>query len=155
MEMKRFPNLGDPPFSESNLEVAKKELLEVFPNAVFLVESLDLEVYKPGSQAHKLAESGIRIPVGPEDIIVRTFFKFKTANIHGWEFRRNWYYWCANTSSNPIPENLAKPLNDRLGAYVRVEGFCGGKDVDGPVYSYHIDSVEALSELAKVIMCSR
>lgn len=145
-----FPNLGDPPFNESNLKIAQEEILAVFPNVKFDIKSEEHSVYKPGTKAHKLAKCGVFIPVEPEDTIVQTFYDF-TVEAYNWEFSRSWRYWCARTNSNPIPEDLAKALNDNFGAYIRVDGFAGGTNVTGPVYSYHIDTSGGLLDLSNII----
>lgn len=129
-----LPNLGDPPFEDRDFKIAKSELLEVYPAAAIKnVEEFEKTFYRDH-----------------ETIVVKTY-KFE-AEILGWDFHRNWYYWGARTANNPIPAYEARFLNKRFGQEVRVDGFSGGKEVTGPVYSYNIDTYYGLLALIKLIM---
>lgn len=75
-------------------------------------------------------------------------------NLHGWTFRRAWYYWIA---SGPILSNeYAMPLHESHGKSVRVSGHCGCPSPeewcgDRGVGLYHVDNQEGLKALADTI----
>ena len=148
----RFPVLGDGPFSEEGMRIAMAELLEAFPEAVFTVSAEKRNVYKEGTQAHKMASSGIHIPgmVGSDDIEERPFYHL-SATALGWTFSRAWYYWRADTVGG-IPLKEAKAFNEKWGRQVRADGHAGGKDaLVHFVNSYHVDTLEGLKTLAALI----
>ena len=75
-----------------------------------------------------------------------------TGMIHGWHFRRAWYYWVATaTPGAQLSAEKARRLNERWKEEVRVDGYAGGQDVEGPVGCYHVDTVEGLSALVEYI----
>jgi hypothetical protein len=78
------------------------------------------------------------------------------------KFRRAWVYWCV---SGKMSEEHARAINlapreptDRdskysggehtWGSVIRVDGFAGGRDVDGSVDSWHIDTEDGLAFFA-------
>lgn len=66
-------------------------------------------------------------------------------------FIRAWYYWQV-TSSEPLPKEPARQLNDRCGDVVRVDGCAGGKTVDDSgVASWHVDTDMGLSLLVNTL----
>lgn len=74
--------------------------------------------------------------------------------LHGWQFKRNWYYWVCTGPGIPVEE--AEELNNRLGEVVRVDGFAGGLDPREHFKglacgAYHVDTPEGLKALADVI----
>ena len=74
--------------------------------------------------------------------------------LHGWQFRRNWYYWVAEGPG--IEAEVAKVLNDQFGEVVRVDCYAGGRC---PIQyykglacgCYHVDTPEGLKALADTI----
>lgn len=74
--------------------------------------------------------------------------------LHGWTFKRNWYYWVAEGPGLEI--TVAKALNDQFGNVVRVDGYAGGQC---PIQRfkglscglYHVDTPEGLKALADTI----
>lgn len=75
-------------------------------------------------------------------------------SLHGWTFKRAWYYWMAEGPGIPI--QYAMPLHEAHGTSVRVEGHCGCPSPleyckGFPVTSYHIDNQDGLNALAEVI----
>jgi hypothetical protein len=152
---KPFPTLGDPPFRLERLTIAKSELLEAFPEATFdIIKSQTIEVYREGSEPHRLARMGISFGVQAKEEDIENITVFDAlGHSHGWAFRRAWYYWvCTTDENNAIPETTAQELNKVWGEQVRAEGFAGGiSDLHGPMSSYHVDTLEGLKALAKVI----
>lgn len=84
-----------------------------------------------------------------------------TGELHGWIFRRAWYYWVAKGPGLPL--EYASPLHRLFGTEVRVEGHCGcpspeewngldgARKSDGSVALYHVDTQEGLAVLAATI----
>lgn len=75
-------------------------------------------------------------------------------SLHGWGFRRTWYYWIAE--GRGIPPDDAMSLHADHGTSVRVEGHCGCPSPleychGFAVNSYHVDNAEGLAALAKMI----
>ena len=66
----------------------------------------------------------------------------------GWELQRLWYYWSARSDAG-MPESKARKLNKKWFGVVRVDGYAGGKNVEGVVQSYHIDTPEGLAAFAR------
>ena len=74
-------------------------------------------------------------------------------NLHGWGFRRAWYYWVATGPG--IPCDVAMELWDRH-KDVRVDGHCGSSSPlewfkGFSVGHYHVDTLEGLIALADTI----
>lgn len=97
---------------------------------------------------------------GPEymaDLFRRTSGEVKTSVIgvlHGWEFRRAWYYWMC--SGPGIEIAAAERLQEQHGKSVRASGDCACR---GPRFwfkglacgSYHVDDADGLKALADTI----
>ena len=74
--------------------------------------------------------------------------------LHGWEFKRAWYYWVCNGPGIPLKE--ATQLHEVHGQVVRVAGHGG---CPSPlewykglgVGNYHVDTQEGLNALATTI----
>lgn len=107
--------------------------------------------------ALELNTAGIEVFAMPEYMRERMGGECCTVNmgtLHGWEFRRAWYYWMVNGPGIPI--QYAMPLHEQHGKSVRVDGNCGCpsplEHCNGfPVNSYHVDNQEGLNALAEVI----
>lgn len=92
-----------------------------------------------------------------KDMIRKNSGEVKTSIIgvlHGWEFKRAWYYWIC--SGPGIPLEYAQLLHDQHGKYVRVDGDAGCVDPKTRFKglacgSYHVDSPEGLKALADTI----
>ena len=74
--------------------------------------------------------------------------------LHGWEFRRAWYYWIANGPG--IEVDAAERLHATHGKTVRVAGHCGCPSPREwfkglACGSYHVDDSEGLRALADCI----
>lgn len=74
--------------------------------------------------------------------------------LHGWGFRRAWYYWVAKGPG--IPPAIAEELHRTHGRAVRVDGHCGCPSplewLHGfAVGLYHVDTPEALKALADTL----
>ncbi len=97
----------------------------------------------------------------PQDYLADTFRKasgeVKTSvigTLHGWEFKRAWYYWMC--SGPGIEIAAAERLQEQHGNDVRASGDCARR---GPRFwfkglacgSYHVDSPEGLKALADTI----
>ena len=91
------------------------------------------------------------------DMLRRNSGEVKTSVIgclHGWEFKRAWYYW---TASGPgIDVETAEALHATHGRVVRVDGHCGYPSprewYKGLACGhYHVDSPEGLKALADTI----
>ena len=150
-----FKRLGDPPFSEDGKDCAINELkIAGFPRGSYELTSKEVEVYKKDSEAHKLAQMGIHIPSVDKKSETEwvTLYSIK-ANIHGWKFRRAWYYWVAEGDEFEIPKDAAEDFNaiEENKNEVRVDGYAGGKSVNGPVSFYHIDTQRGLNEFIKFL----
>jgi len=153
--LKGFPTLGDPPFDMEHRDLAINELYAAgFPKGCEILTMHRREVYKKYSEPYKLAQAGIHIPgnVKPGDIETALLFDVE-AHMHGWEFYRAWYYWVARTKTIGylIPEDVAKKLNKKFRSEIRVAGYAGGMDVNGPVESYHIDTPRGLKAFVKLL----
>lgn len=75
-------------------------------------------------------------------------------SLHGWGFRRAWYYWVADGPG--IPPVYANELHEKHGKDVRVDGHCGCPSPQEwfkgfAVGMYHVDTQEGLNALADVI----
>lgn len=107
-------------------------------------------MFKKGAKAH--ASVGVYVPseIGPDATEVISVYTV-LGRAYGWKFRRAWYYWVCTTNNWPVPEDTARSFNETWGKQVRVEGFAGDQDVSGPVDSYHVDTVEGLNALAKML----
>lgn len=74
--------------------------------------------------------------------------------LHGWEFKRAWYYWVAKGPGVEIA--VAEKLQEQFGTSLRVDGYAGGQDPRErfkglAVGCYHVDTPEALKALADAI----
>lgn len=74
--------------------------------------------------------------------------------LHGWEFKRSWYYWSAKGPG--IELAAAERLHASHGQEVRVAGHCGCPSPREwfkglACGSYHVDSAEGLKALADTI----
>lgn len=75
-------------------------------------------------------------------------------DLHGWTFRRNWYYWVCKGPGIELAE--AEKLHATHGQSVRVNGHC---DCPSPrkwfkglaCDHYHVDNQEGLNALAQTI----
>lgn len=151
--LKGFPNLGDPPFPSERKDIALAELLEAgLPRGSSSFTTKEIEIYKPDSEAGKLARSGISFPgaCARSETMWITVHGVEAAAF-GWKFRRAWYYWVVSTERHPVPLALATKLNDQHGAYVRTDGYAGGKIPKGDVDSYHVDTPAGLKVLVEVL----
>lgn len=80
-----------------------------------------------------------------------------TGALYGWTFRRQWYYWVAETREGyGIPRAEAEALNARWFDVVRVAGMGSGAQVEkwlrrGTINSYHIDTPAGLRAFAKLL----
>lgn len=150
-----FPVLGDPPFRLDLAEIAKDELRKVIADAdLDLVdcEQQTRRVFREGSRGHQMSRAGIcAFYEGQENDIEEVQVASVGAKAHGWEFRRAWYYWVCQTSTNPIPRTEAEKLNAKWGDQVRFDGYSGGKNPNGPGTAYHVDTLEGLQALLDVI----
>jgi len=75
-------------------------------------------------------------------------------SLHGWGFRRDWYYWVAEGPG--IPLEAAEALHATHGQQVRVMGHCGCPSPREYLHgfacgTYHVDSPEGLKVLADTI----
>jgi hypothetical protein len=97
---------------------------------------------------------------GPDylaDMLRRNSGEVKTSVIgclHGWEFKRAWYYWIAKGPG--IEVDAAERLHAEHGRTVRVEGHCGcpspRERFNGLACgSYHVDDAAGLKALADTI----
>lgn len=153
--LKGFPTLGDPPFPAKCKDMAVAELRDAgFPRGSEKITMQEVEMYKEGSEAARIAASGIHFPgMGKDSDIEWVTVYCVEAALHGWKFRRAWYYWVAYTedSSHAIPEEVAEELNKTFRKEVRVEGFAGGQNVRGNVAAYHIDTPRGFAELIRLL----
>ncbi len=74
--------------------------------------------------------------------------------LHGWEFKRGWYYWIAKGPG--IEVAAAEKLHSTHGTEVRVAGHCGCPSPREwykglAVGSYHVDTPAGLKALASTI----
>ena len=74
--------------------------------------------------------------------------------LHGWQFKRAWYYWVA--SGPGIEVEAAERLHATHGQSVRVDGHCGCPSPREwfkglACGSYHVDDAEGLRALADCI----
>jgi hypothetical protein len=152
---KGLPVLGDPPFSAEAAETAKTELSMAIQDALFDVKEETRRVFKKGSKGDRMGRMGISAPYDGmnDDIEEVTLYRIE-ARALGWRFYRAWYYWSCSTDQRPIPEVAARAMNDEWGQQIRVDGFAGGTSVDGPVSSYHVDTLAGLLRLVKEIQAS-
>lgn len=149
----RFPNLGDPPFPKSEFCTVRDELLAAFPDARIDWHEYKVRAIKPGTEAHRMASCGVHLPgmIKPEDVYDAPVFRL-VGYAHGWRFYRAWYYWCAHDcGANAVRREVAEEFNREWREQVRVDGFAGGKDVQGDVDGYHVDTVEGLAALAALL----
>ena len=91
------------------------------------------------------------------DLLRRGSGEVKTSVVgvlHGWEFKRAWYYWMA--SGPGIEVEVAERLHAAHGQTVRVAGHCGCPSPREwfkglACGSYHVDDAEGLRALADCI----
>jgi len=150
--LKKLPVLGDPPFKEPHAKEAVSELKALLPEAKFTGEVRTQKHWKEGTKGWKNARVGLSMwyegaENDTEEVKVRTV----EATALGWKFSRAWYYWVCNTYEKPIPAAAAKAFNDKWGDQVRFNGYAGGTDADGPGKSYHVDTLDGLLALVKLI----
>jgi len=74
--------------------------------------------------------------------------------VHGWSFKRAWYYWVAEGPG--LPPRYANTLHETHGKAVRVEGHCGCPSPleyrkGFAVGMYHVDTQEGLKALADML----
>lgn len=168
---KRFPNLGDPPFTVHRALVAQDELFaacEGVPAAAISWRSQEVQktVWKKDTEGYKLASSEIYLPGrdNARDQEVRTLVEIE-AHVLDWSFSRLWYYWAASTgrecncskctwhlkARRPIPLEEAKAFNKQWFSEVRVQGYAGGTYPEQDVDCYHIDTVEGLRAFVELL----
>jgi hypothetical protein len=75
-------------------------------------------------------------------------------SLHGWGFRRAWYYWVADGPG--IPLEAAERLHETHGQQVRVNGHCGCPSPREYLHGfacgkYHVDGPDGLKALADTI----
>lgn len=102
----------------------------------------------------ELNAAGIKVEKYPE--CMRSRDEVKTVvvgTLHGWMFRRAWYYWVAEGPGLPL--DFAIKLHRKHGKDVRVDGHCG---CPTPFYCggtavnlYHVDTPDGLVALAQEI----
>ena len=147
-----FEILGDPPFRMEVAEQAMAELRSVLPEAVFETKTETRSVYKDASRGDEMARCGIRIHYEGEEADIETItVQSVRATALGWTFRRAWYYWACSTKDKPVPEEMARSMNEKWGEQVRVDGFSGGRDAIGDVFSYHVDTKDGLAALVTIL----
>lgn len=104
-----------------------------------------------------LQESEGKPPEYLADFLRRSSGEVKTSVmgvLHGWQFKRNWYYWIAEGPG--IEWAAAEALHATHGRAVRVNGHCGcpspTEQYKGlAVGNYHVDSPDGLKALADTI----
>lgn len=104
------------------------------------------ELEQAGINVHRLPESFRESHPEMRTVIV--------GGLHGWEFRRAWYYWIATGPG--IPLDAAETLQASHGQEVRANGDCVCR---GPLFwnngfgtgSYHVDTQEGLNALADTL----
>ena len=107
-------------------------------------EYLWLELHDAGINVQKLTEK-------TRDEVPYTV----VGELHGWTFRRAWYYWVAEGPA--LPFEYATPMHLLIGTEVRVGGDCGCPAPEaycaelGGVDLYHIDTQEGLTIFAAVL----
>jgi hypothetical protein len=113
-------------------------------------------VWKKGSRGHGYARAGITMPYdGYRDDLEPATLIAVSGCMLGWTFTRLWYYWACSTKTNPVPQAAATRLNDGMRHQARINGHCNGESVSGPVYGYHVDTVEGLAALLRAISGDR
>ena len=134
-----FPNLGDPPFCTTRKNTALIELLEAgLPRGCAVFTTQEKEVYKPGME-----QDSETMWIDVHKV---------TAAAWGWKFFRNWYYWvCSADNGCEVPESAARALNLEHSRDVRVDGYSGGKEPDGDVSCYHVDTPRGLKVLVSLL----
>ena len=148
MSSRSFQILGDPPFREELVKIARIEILSALPEAEFCNEVSIRELYKPNSIPSELAGIGICIPaLTKESDLEMVQVSTVKAKAFEWTFSRNWYYWVCSTETRPLPMAEAQKLNETWGSQARVDGHAGGKDVQGDVGLYHVDTWVGLAVL--------
>lgn len=104
-----------------------------------------------------LQESDGKPPEFMAEFLRRTSGEVKTSvqgYLHGWQFKRAWYYWTAEGPG--IDVETAEALHAAHGKEVRVAGHCGCPSPREwfkglACGSYHVDSAEGLKALADTI----
>jgi hypothetical protein len=124
-----------------------------FPRGSQIVTSREVQAWKEGTDAWKAARSGIHFSgMGTDEDKEWVEVYEVDAELHGWKFSREWYYWTAKASGGePVPLEEAARLDEKLGGVLRVDGYAGGKRPQGPVSVYHIDRPDALAALVESI----
>ncbi len=108
---------------------------------------LEGELKAAGITAGRMAESMRERSGGePKSVVIGT--------LHGWSFRRAWYYWMVEGPGIPVDD--AERLHEKHGTSVRVHGHCGCPSpreyCQGfPTTGYHVDNQEGLNALADMI----
>ena len=150
-----FPNLGDPPFCDTRKNTALIELLDAgLPRGCSVFTTQEKEVYKPGTKADQMSRAGIWMPGMEQESETMWIEVHKvSAQMYGWKFYRNWYYWVCAVVENEavVPEATARVLNLDHYRDVRVDGYAGGKEPDGDVSCYHVDTPLGLKVLVGLL----
>lgn len=154
-----LPVVGDGPWKRDLAEQIKQELTSALPeddSLLLLWEEKEEErsIYKEGTEAWKLARSGIHFPgmAKPEDTEQVTLVSME-GTLYGWRFCRAWYYWICSTSSGrfSIPKPEADAFNDEWGTEIRADGYAGGHTPFRDVSTYHVDTSRGLEVLLKLL----
>lgn len=115
----------------------------------------------------ELQKAGIDSTVSQNDYKIQAV----VANVHNWNFKRNYRYWIVESEGNGLPLSIAKQLHSKkypdemfddyqmirkYGNVIRVIGHAGcpepdGWDTNGYINSYHIDTQEGLNEFVRTI----
>ena len=149
MSSRSFQILGDPPFREELVKIARIEILSALPEAEFCNEVSIRELYKPNSIPSELAGIGICIPaLTKESDLEMVRVSTVKAKAFEWTFSRKWRYWVCFSQTCPLPMEEAQKLNETWGNQVRVNGYAGGQNVEGDIGLYHVDTWVGLALLA-------
>lgn len=130
-------------------EQIARERVEYFPNyagRADIDDALAIELSDAGIPAVRLPEV-LRESRGEVQSIV-------IGDLHGWHFKRAWYYW---TATGPgLPPHYADALHVLFGKEVRVAGHCGCPSPfewykGFAVGDYHIDTPRGLQALGTAL----
>lgn len=146
-------NIGDPPFTEDKISQILSELYIVgIPYETIEIKKEKRKILDPECDAAQLQKRGIWISGSEEEYIEISVYN-PVSYFHDWTLFRNWYYWVAVTSCNPVPLEDAIKLSNlptekkypQMKDYLRVDGDCSGPLPKKEVSLYHIDTQEALN----------
>jgi len=149
-----FPNRAGMPVIENNAILdAELQAAGIIP--IYEQVSRELTSVKNGQRDKFTLESWAKSTLA--NFVIEGSGEVKTHIIgflHGWEFKRNWYYWVAKGPG--IPPEYASQLHQLHGAYVRVDGHASGPDPieyckGFAVGSYHIDKPVGLHAFATML----